>query len=43
MKEREPTILSTPGTELLPNMGSVEIKEIAYDRQTFGTRRQMRT
>ena len=43
MKKRERTVLFTPGTPLLPSMGSGQVKEITHDRQAFGTGREMRT
>ena len=43
MKEREPTILFTPFTEFLPNMGGRQVKKISYDGVAFRTRRQART
>ena len=43
MKEREPTILSTPSTKFLPNVGGRQVKEITHDGVTFRTGRQFRT
>ena len=43
MKEKEPTILFTPSTKFLPNVGGRQVKEIAHDRIPFRTGWQART
>jgi len=43
MKEREPTVLSTPGTKFLPNVGGGQVEEITHDGVAFRSGRQFRT
>ena len=42
-KEKEPTILFTPGTKFLPSMGGRKVKKVAHDGIPFRTGWQART